>query len=67
MDCEAKMDRRSEIMSELNKSMQALDRAYNLGVAANPMAADLEVFKKLQTLKKDVATCMQQVGKVRGL
>jgi hypothetical protein len=62
-----KMSVRDGIITKISAAANELSNAYLDAVKANPMAADLPVFQKLQKLQKELTAVMQEVNKVRGL
>ncbi len=62
-----KVDTKAAVLGKIKDSSQALSEAYALAMGANPLAADVPVFQKMQALAKEVSALMLEVNKLRGL
>lgn len=58
---------REEVVGKIKESYQALGDALSIATKANPLAADVPVFQKMQALAKEVSALMLEVNKLRGL
>lgn len=51
----------------LADAQQRLIKCHQIAVTKNPMAADVEAFKKIKVLGQQINELMREVSKVRGL
>lgn len=58
---------RQVVIVLMNDAVQALSKAFLKGTEANPMAADVAVFQRMQTMQKELSAMMVEVNKMRGL
>lgn len=58
---------KAQVMEALKGASDNLSAAWVAGVQANAMAADLEVFKKMKDMQKEIGQMMLTVTKIRGM
>ncbi len=58
---------KAQVMQALREASDNLSAAWSMGVKSNPMALELEVFKKMKEMQKELGQMMVVVSKLRGL
>lgn len=58
---------KAQVMQALKEASDNLSAAWSMGVKANAMAADLEVFKRMKDMQKELGQMMLTITKLRGM
>lgn len=61
------MPAKTKVINSLGQAIGQIKSAYEVGVTANPMAADLSVFQELLAINKKLSETMLAINKLRGL
>ncbi len=56
-----------EVMKLVQKAQSDLAQAQEVALKANPMTADVPVFRRMQEIQKELGGMMLEVSKLRGL
>lgn len=63
----ASMPAKTKVINSIGQAIGQIKVAYEVGVTANPMAADLSVFQELLAINKKLSETMLAINKLRGL
>lgn len=58
---------KEQVITELGEALKSTQRAYNIAVGAQPLAADIPAFQRVQQLSREIQDLMQLISRLRGL